>query len=44
MLLSKKIKLHVSEQDTETLEFVQSKCPGLYNWWVRKSSTGWIMR
>lgn len=34
MLLSKKIKLLVSEQDAATLEFMQAKCRGLYNWWV----------
>jgi putative transposase len=34
MLLSKKIKIEVSTQDTATLEFMQSKCRGLYNWWV----------
>ena len=34
MLLSKKIKLEVSDQDAATLEFMQGKCRGLYNWWV----------
>jgi len=32
MILAKKIKLEVSEEDAKTLEFMQSKCRGLYNW------------
>lgn len=36
MLLCKKIKLNVTEQDAATLEFMQGKCRGLYNWWVMK--------
>lgn len=40
MLLCKKIKLHVSEQDAATLEFMQAKCRGLYNWWVMKLRDG----
>jgi IS605 OrfB family transposase len=36
MLLCKKIKLEVSRQDAETLEFMQAKCRGLYNWWVMR--------
>jgi hypothetical protein len=31
MLLCKKIKIEVSEQDAQTLEFMQGKCRGLYN-------------
>jgi putative transposase len=34
MLLCKKIKLEVSEQDAATLEYMQAKCRGLYNWLV----------
>src|SRR5438270_4662044 len=34
MLLCKKIKLAVSEEDAATLEFMQAKCRGLYNWWI----------
>ncbi len=34
MLIAKKIKLEVSDQDAATLEFMQGKCRGLYNWWV----------
>jgi putative transposase len=34
MLLCKKIKIEVSQQDAEALEFMQAKCRGLYNWWV----------
>ena len=40
MLLSKKIKLHLSDEDTATLEFMQSKCRGLYNWWVMRLRNG----
>ena len=34
MLKAKKIRLDVSEQDAATLEMMQGKCRGLYNWWV----------
>jgi putative transposase len=40
MLLSKKIRLEVSSQDAATLEFMQGKCRGLYNWWVMKLRDG----
>ncbi|GHO85063.1 RNA-guided endonuclease InsQ/TnpB family protein [Dictyobacter formicarum] len=40
MLLSTKIKLDISEQDATTLEFMQGKCRGLYNWWVMKLRNG----
>jgi putative transposase len=40
MLLCKKIQLEVSEQDAATLEFMQSKCRGLYNWWVLRLRDG----
>jgi putative transposase len=40
MLLTKKIKLNVTEQDAATLEFMQGKCRGLYNWWVMKLREG----
>ena len=40
MLLCKKIKLNVTEQDTATLEFMQGKCRALYNWWVMKLKSG----
>jgi putative transposase len=40
MLLSKKIKIEVSQQDAEALEFMQGKCRGLYNWWVMKLRNG----
>src|SRR5947209_12824138 len=40
MLLSKKIKLEVSEQDAATLEFMQGKCRALYNWWVMRLRNG----
>ena len=32
MLLSKKIKIDVTEKEKEALEFMQNKCRGLYNW------------
>src|SRR5437899_4193986 len=40
MLLAKKIKLEVSEEDAATLEFMQGKCRGLYNWWVMRLRKG----
>jgi putative transposase len=40
MLLCKKIKLLVSEQEAQALEFRQGKCRGLYNWWVMKVRDG----
>ncbi len=40
MLLTKKIKLEVSERDAATLEFMQGKCRGLYNWWVMRLRNG----
>jgi putative transposase len=40
MLLCKKIRLQVSEQDAATLEMMQGKCRGLYNWWVMKLRDG----
>src|SRR5215472_6986835 len=44
MILAKKIKLEVSEEDAKTLEFMQAKCRGLYNWWIGKLRDGerWI--
>ncbi len=40
MLLCKKIKIEVSEQGTEALEFMQDKSRGLYNWWVMRLRNG----
>ncbi len=40
MLLCKKIKIEVSPQDAEALEFMQAKCRGLYNWWVLRLKSG----
>jgi len=40
MLLCQKIKIDVSEQDAQTLEFMQGKCRGLYNWWVMRLRNG----
>ena len=40
MLLCKKIKLNVTERDAATLEFMQGKCRGLYNWWVMRLRDG----
>ncbi len=40
MLVCKKIKIEVSAQDAQTLEFMQSKCRGLYNWWVMRLRNG----
>ena len=40
MLLCKKIKIEVSDYDATTLEFMQGKCRGLYNWWVMRLRSG----
>jgi putative transposase len=40
MLLCKKIKIEISDQDAHTLEFMQDKCRGLYNWWVMRLRNG----
>jgi putative transposase len=40
MLLCKKVKIEVSKQDAETLEFMQAKCRGLYNWLVMRLRNG----
>ena len=40
MLLCKKIKVEVSPQDAEALEFMQAKCRGLYNWLVMQQRNG----
>src|SRR5437016_8467366 len=40
MLLCRKIRLEVSPEDAATLEFMQAKCRGLYNWWVGRLRNG----
>src|SRR6266849_3165681 len=40
MLLCQKIKINVSKQDAATLEFMQGRCRGLYNWWVTRLRNG----
>src|SRR5438477_7917056 len=40
MLLCKKTRLEVSQQDAATLEFMQGKCRGLYNWKVMRLRNG----
>src|ERR1051326_6873877 len=40
MLKTKKIRLDVSTQDAETLEFMQGKCRGLYKWLVMRLRAG----
>ena len=40
MLLAKKIKLEVTDEDATALEFMQGKCRGLYNWWVMRLRDG----
>ena len=46
MLKAKKIRLDVSEEDAATLEFMQGKCRGLYNWLVMRLRAGerWQLR
>jgi putative transposase len=40
MLVCKKIRLEVCERDAATLEFMQGKCRGLYNWLVMRLRAG----
>jgi putative transposase len=40
MLLCTKIRIEVSDQDAATLEFMQGKCRGLYNWWIGRLRDG----
>ena len=40
MILAKKIRIEVSQEDAKTLEFMQGKCRGLYNWWIGKLRDG----
>src|SRR5215470_7800383 len=40
MLKAKKIRLDVSASDAATLEFMQGKCRGLYNWLVMRLRAG----
>src|SRR5262249_5778981 len=40
MLKAKKIRLEVRAQDAATLEFMQGKCRGLYNWLVMLPRAG----
>jgi putative transposase len=40
MLVCHKIKLEISSANAATLEFMQGKCRGLYNWWVMKLKSG----
>ncbi len=40
MLLCRKIKIELSDRDAATIEFMQGKCRGLYNWWVMKLRGG----
>jgi putative transposase len=40
MLLCRKIRLEVTPEDVVTLEFMQAKCRGLYNWWVGRLRDG----
>ncbi len=40
MLLCKKVRLQVSEEDAAALEFMQGKCRGLYNWLVIRLRDG----
>src|SRR6266704_739766 len=40
MLLAKKIRIEVSDEDAATLEFMQGKCRGLYKWWGMRLRAG----
>jgi Helix-turn-helix domain len=40
MLLSRKIRLQLTEDQSQALEFMQGKCRGLYNWWIMRLRSG----
>src|SRR5215470_11195024 len=40
MLLARKIQVSLSDEDTASLEFMQGKCRGLYNWLVMRLRDG----
>ncbi len=40
MLLCKKIKIEVSAEGAEALEWMQGKCRALYNWWIMRLRNG----
>jgi putative transposase len=40
MLVARKIQISLSDDDTATLEFMQGKCRGLYNWLVMRLRAG----
>jgi putative transposase len=40
MLLARKVQISLSEEDAATLEFMQGKCRGLYNWLVMRLRAG----
>jgi len=40
MLLCKKIKIEVSAEGAEALEWMQGKCRALYNWWIMRLRSG----
>jgi putative transposase len=40
MLLCKKVRLQVSDEDAAALEFMQGKCRGLYNWLAMRLRAG----
>jgi putative transposase len=40
MLLCKKIRIDLTEDEQAALEFMQGKCRGLYNWWVMRLKKG----
>ena len=40
MLKTEKIRLDVSAEDAATLDFMQGKCRGLYNWWMMRLRAG----
>jgi putative transposase len=40
MLTAMNIRLQLSELDAGTLEMMQARCRGHYNWWVMKLRAG----
>src|SRR5215469_15172532 len=40
MLVARKIRIEIREQDATTLEFMQGKCRALYNWHIMRLRAG----
>lgn len=40
MIVCKKIRIEIDQEDKDALEFMQRKCRGLYNWWIGRLKNG----